>query len=81
MIEFIRLLIVRVAKLFEVLSLLFIPFEVVNFCALFSSDQSPSVVIINKVDRNFFSVITSFILQSLPVFKKRQGVRSHLWEK
>ena len=80
MIKFIRLLIVRVAKLFEVLSLLFIPFEVVNFCALLSFDQSPSVVIINKVDRNFFSVITSFILQSLPVLKKRQGLRRHLWE-
>jgi len=80
MIKFIRLLIVRVAKLFEVLSLLFIPFEVVNFCALLSFDQSPSVVIINKVDRNFFSVVTSFILQSLPALKKRQGVRSHLWE-
>ena len=80
MIKFIRLLVVRVAKLFEVLSLLFIPFEVVNFCALLSFDQSPSVVIINKVDRNFFSVITSFILQSLPVLKKRQGFRRHLWE-
>ncbi len=80
MIKFIRLLVVRVAKLFEVLSLLFIPLEVVNFCAFLSFDQSPSVVIINKVDRNFFSVVTSFILQSLPVLKKRQGVRSHLWE-
>jgi len=80
MIKFIRLLIVRVAKLFEVLSLLFIPFEVVNFCALLSFDQSPSVVIINKVDRNFFSVVTSFILQSLPALKKGQGVRSYLWE-
>ncbi len=80
MIKFIRLLIVGVAKLFEVLSLLFIPSEVVNFCALLSFDQSPSVVIINKVDRNFFSVVTSFILQSLPALKKRQGVRSYLWE-
>jgi len=66
--------------LFEVLSLLFIPFEVVNFCALLSFDQSPSVVIINKVDRNFFCVVTSFILQSLPALKKGQGVRSYLWE-
>ncbi len=80
MIEFIRLLVVRVAKLFEVLSLLFIPLEVVNFCALLSFDQSPSVVIINKVDRNFFSVVKSFISQSLPALKKRQGFRSHLRE-
>ncbi len=62
MIKFIRLLVVRVAELFEVLSLLFIPLEVVNFCAFLSFDQSPSVVIINKVDRNFFSVVISFIL-------------------
>ena len=62
MIIFIRLLVVRVAKLFEVLSLLFIPLEVVNFCAFPSFDQSPSVVVINKVDRNFFSVVISFIL-------------------
>ncbi len=62
MIKFIRLLVVRVAELFEVLSLLFIPLEVVNFCAFLSFDQSPSVVIINKVDRNFFSIVKSFIL-------------------